>query len=1693
MAAAGDTPVVNINSGNPRYPFPQFLSYGAGRDNLANVNSPGVPHVEMEQRIRDAWQIYVNSFEETGVSQGGVDYVRGNLGCPYDCTEGDGYALTAAAYMGDKAIFDGLLMRFHDTRYPKRPRFNDCVVANAGYLYGNTPTDNTDSAADGDFDAAHGLLMAWYQWGDDSGIPICGGGTMNYRTEAEHIIRAIVEKARHFPPADCRTTSGHIGYDGYIKGGNTWNELTNWANGLCPDGPEFQGATQQHIDYAAPAFFRCFGDFLRDQAGLAESSFEVTQYRRGEASSDWLMGQMEAQGLLPLAGWVQLTGATPTFSNFSDGEDFRNPWRTVLNYVWNGNPLTSWNPVTHQVVPGGNSYEYQVGQRLANFMSDPQAYGPQTCLSPGSSPITFRGPSTLTYYYGMDGSPNSTFTLNWLQGTGAPSAIAAQDFDLMGKMFRQNVIEWDVSEAGDGYLTSVPRYFHGFFRWLGMHMLSGNHLDPCHLVAPGGTPPSNLKIYKSVDRTFAFTGDTLTYWLNYRNYASTTATGVSISDVLPPEMQYVSAVPAPSSVAGQSITWNRPNLPGLQDQNYAATQAGITLVARVVGSSGRVCNTSSISTSNGTGWTSNEYPNNITDVMERNCVDIVGAALQITKTANTALANPGMAITYTIDFGNSSEAGWLNGGRPGVTVAFANDGNSASGDTQVIKVRLYHGADEAYINYRNYRISYFINDAAHNQIGGPPANSWAFAEKIPYEGGASAGVTFSQENIPFGSDATGAWNQRIIIRFADQLATTANHLYNYYGMGARIHQGGTAPLRAAWRLFTADNSPINWTDDWSADPLAIQDDGGGYFPITNDWTDPNNPDIPVTRLHVDACETATHTVDNVLVEEWDGYTWRRAFGDGPAPGREVINARLRDPLPANVVWGGFVETPPLGTTTYDVATRTVRWDKATMLVNEGGRIRYYVNVQPASYFGGCPVNTTVDNTATLQGDTEAPVSDSAQVLVNCDPVPTPTPAPSTLTKTASTGTPASGDNVVWTVDYTQAQGTIVDRPAPNAGNWTGQSGAAFTYGATAINNVSNQSQVATYNYSHGTNGTITATVNLASYSAFGISFRHTGGAVANGLYMTFTHNPPNSEVRFYNGAALIGSHTVSFGSSFDFKLVLTGATANLWINTLTGPPLVTQGSIPVRAGFAGVINGYPTGADTWGSHSLSNWYTNLDSAFNLQISDPVPTGLSFVSATNGGSNAAGRVIWPTVAGPVLAGTAYSHQWTSTVTAGCGSSITNTAFANMLGQPTDSIGDAAIITVTCSGSPTFTPTRSPTPSATASPTRTASPSATPSASPSATRTASPTPSASPSPSPSPSVSPSATPSRTPLADTPTGTPSSTPSATPSASPTFSPSATPSASPSQTLSRTPSPSVTVTFLDTYTVSPTVTPTGTPSASPSATPSVSPTPTASPTVSPTPSETPVASPTATPTASPSSTDSPTPSATPTASPSATPSATRTASPTVTPTSTHSPAYTPTVTPTATPSFTDTATRTGSPSATPTGTPTVTPLPSATHTPSQTATQTVTPLPSATHSPSLTATQTVTGTPTATPTLTPYLSPTITPTFSASPTFSVKFYQQPELVQERGVYPNPFTDKARIYFTLRVEALVRVTVFNVAGEPLFRLEVPGRPQKNEVIWEGVNDAGARCASGVYILRVQAEGIDGTNGGYWSTVVIQR
>jgi len=112
--------------------------------------------------------------------------------------------------------------------------------------------------------------------------------------------------------------------------------------------------------------------------------------------------------------------------------------------------------------------------------------------------------------------------------------------------------------------------------------------------------------------------------------------------------------------------------------------------------------------------------------------------------------------------------------------------------------------------------------------------------------------------------------------------------------------------------------------------------------------------------------------------------------------------------------------------------------------------------------------------------------------------------------------------------------------------------------------------------------------------------------------------------------------------------------------------------------------------------------------------------------------------------------------------------------------------------------------------------------------------------------------------------------------------------------------------------------------------------------------------------------------------------------------------------------------------------------------------------------------------------------VSPTVTET-------SDRFYQQDKLIKVRGLYPNPFSDKLQIYYTLRVDAQCKLTVYNVAGEPIKSIPISGTAGKNLCVWYGDNESGGRCASGAYVLRFDAKGIDGTEDSFWERAACSR
>ncbi len=731
--------------------------------------------------------------------------------------------------------------------------------------------------------------------------------------------------------------------------------------------------------------------------------------------------------------------------------------------------------------------------------------------------------------------------------------------------------------------------------------------------------------------------------------------------------------------SGGIVTWNLGGLDGMNGGVLANTIDSVRVVVQVRGdATGQARNRAAIWDGPTYHRTSNEFPNRQTAVMERNYVDIlIDNPLSIEKTAHKPTVNPDDSLVYTIKVKNG-EVDFLNGGRTGVRVAYANAGPGGGGalSTSVqqsqmrLKFRFYHDAHEPYINYNNYRVSYYLNQP------GPP--TWVYDE-INREGLGLAPVTFSQQVLAPGP----TWNHRFLIQFPDQIATITPFLYYYnsggFGVGGGgIHQGATAPPRLTFDIHDAAYNNYSFYSDWSFDELAYAPDGDAYFPITNDWTDPDNFNVPVAQVAQNECGgPASHTVDNILVEEWDGYTWRRVYGDAPVSGREMQNVIIKDYLPAEVTFGGMISGP---TPTVSVVgpQQVLTWPTLPgMLVGDSVEYRFWVRVDPESSFGGCPIapGTTFENVAEATADNQPFVFDTVETTVTCDVI---LPTNTSFTKAVSSQNINQGDPVTYTLEYTNTLGSYFDDPLTSATTWTQQSGGASWSVAGGDVTLGNGAEVITSNYAHGGDGEINMNITTAQYAKFGVAFRHSGGALGNGQYLTFKHQNSGMEIQHWNGTTLVGGTTYTInGASFgyttgsgnwtgDVRIVISGTQAQVWLGATSGAPLLTITGLTVGSGHAGLIDGDPAGNDNYGVEVIHSWNTHFDSAFDVDFSDPIPTGMSFTSASNGGVDNAGTVDWATIPGPVLAGAVLTRTWVATSTACSNDSIENIASLTFLG-------------------------------------------------------------------------------------------------------------------------------------------------------------------------------------------------------------------------------------------------------------------------------------------------------------------------------------------------------------------------------------------------------------------------------------------
>jgi uncharacterized repeat protein (TIGR01451 family) len=1346
-----DTIKTVINTGNPKFPFPQFNEYAFGKT-LAKYNGEGVTHADMEKAMKEGYKIMMHRCLYSGRTYGGVKYIvynHPNVPANYGTfvSEGDGYALLAAAYFADKAAFDGLWMWIHDNRMSNVKKYYNCTDLRPTYPHGaNMPgwqCDETttagqtsvNSATDGDYDIAMGLLIATMQWGDNMGINDACGQAISYKKEALNVIKALVDtvyytKAENGAAAGVKGyLTGDIGIDGYCKNGNTWGEITDWRTSAAnttylwaKPKPDPLQIKDLYTDYIGPAYFNQFAKYLTANGG---TPWQINQFLRGEASSDWLIGQMYGKGYIASSGQCTVSdnGATTTFGQHPSGpsgEDFRASWRTILNYVWHGNPATKWDPAAHAVVAGANTYEYDMGVRHASFLKFPRTnptpanISTAFCSTLGASPDpscpTWKGVVQIKQAHLVTGAVGSgDYRTNYNVGTGAVAAVASGDVDLVAEIYRQNEVLWDDASAlssgmtdAQRYEQSTPKYFHDWFRLLGMLTASGNLHPPTSML-----PAANMKVYMAVDKTFAYEGDLITYTVSYRNYGSIAAAGVAISTLLDSDYQFVSATNG-GVLTGSTINWNIGAVPGFQTATgIPPTQGTVQFIVRVKQAPvhARVCLISTITASNAPSWTSNEFPNNATYTMERNCVDLLlDRVLIIKKTTDRSIMNPGDIANFKLDFENKSGSNlWLNGGRDRVILSYGNN-HPTNGTSFYQFFRIWHTAHEAYINLHNYRASYFLNDAAaiglYNAATNPTGwdtyvDNQSDLDKYGYNPltlPVNERLRFTYERIPWGSDANGSWNQRIVTQFANVLTAPTTHIYDKLDSDYLIHKGVEGPGFTRTRFESKPSSDLTsrLADDWSYSPSMDVNNINGqalrFFPISPTYTNfaTNFAPVVVNNYSKDICDANVPNYNRILFEEFDGYVWRRIAGNGPLPGRETYNVVVTDSIPKELTFNSFTDNLAVGV----VATYTalagnpkfsgyIKWTIPIMLTGEQGDLAYKAVANTT-----CPnPDKNFINTGWIWSDVDSPDSSSVALKITCNPVPPTAPVETSLNKTANKTNVSVGDVVTYTLEFKNTDGS--------AASWAGTGTLASDWQALGtgtnipdINNAnisldqnSNPGLPPPYAFghkkSHGKNGWVEATIDPTNSSPLSFIFRHSGGtpgqADFQGVRLEIIPNPSGGNtINFtvYNNTTAIATFTnlayPGTSDPFSIRTELIDDKLYIWVNNFTGAPLkVVSGITQLTAGYAGI---YANGSQ----QNITAWKTHLDSSFDLVMTDPVPAQLNNITAiSNGGILSGSTITWPTIPGPIAAGSSTIRTFQATVNS-CADFITNIGHASVYG-------------------------------------------------------------------------------------------------------------------------------------------------------------------------------------------------------------------------------------------------------------------------------------------------------------------------------------------------------------------------------------------------------------------------------------------
>ncbi|HEY1698032.1 MAG TPA: glycosyl hydrolase family 8 [Polyangiaceae bacterium] len=254
-----------------RRPFPQHPGYAHGF----------VPAGITNEMVQSSYRNWKNRYLMNDCGEGTY---RVDFDSPHGSTvsEGMGYGMVIAAYMGERDVFDGL-WKFVQKNLDKDGLMGWKVTCK-GF---DESVGGAGSATDGDADIGFALVAAIDQWGDA------------YRQTALDYL-ATLKRVDFTTCPDTRRNVAKMG---------------NWGG----------GCDHSNTSYWMPGYYRVFAELTKD---------DYWSKAADDAIALWLSNRNAKTGLV--ADEVDGHGVTVKGKGHVDYNGCRIPWRAALDYLWYG-------------------------------------------------------------------------------------------------------------------------------------------------------------------------------------------------------------------------------------------------------------------------------------------------------------------------------------------------------------------------------------------------------------------------------------------------------------------------------------------------------------------------------------------------------------------------------------------------------------------------------------------------------------------------------------------------------------------------------------------------------------------------------------------------------------------------------------------------------------------------------------------------------------------------------------------------------------------------------------------------------------------------------------------------------------------------------------------------------------------------------------------------------------------------------------------------------------------------------------------------------------------------------------------------------------------------------------------------------------------------------------------------------------